>query len=185
MDEFGNYDPDREVGPPSTEWNSQDDSDWYGEVSGCETGLQLPHSVLAPSLAGPLLLQVYDDDDPNEPPPAEDYCAPGFTAGPSGSGGWTTHGRLWSRLQSSTEHRQTADALSAWQRPDGRWEVALAGTHSLTVYRFPGADQEEEPLPRCCIQQVSTPYTIARSSDGITVVSGCLSQPLNYTSTQR
>ena len=70
MDEFGNYDPDREVGPPSTEWNSQDDSDWYGEVSGCETGLQLPHSVLAPSLAGPLLLQVYDDDDPKRASPS-------------------------------------------------------------------------------------------------------------------
>ena len=47
MDEFGDNDPDREVGPPSAEWNSQDDSDWYGEVSGCETGLQLPHCVLA------------------------------------------------------------------------------------------------------------------------------------------
>ena len=58
--------------------------------------------------------------------------------------------------------------------------MTLAGTDSLTVYRFPNADQEEEPLPHCCIQQVSAPYTIARSSDGITVVSGCLSAPELY-----
>ena len=138
------------------------------------------------SLADPLLLQGFSgsyDDDPDEPPPAEDYCAPAFTAGPSGSGGWTTHGRLWSRLQSSTEDRQTADILSVWQRPDGRWEVTLAETDSydmtyLTVCRFPSADEEEEPLPTlpiCCLRQLSTPYTIARSSDGMTIVSGCLS----------
>lgn len=187
-------------GPPGDdEWFSEEeDNHWHDNVDDYyEVDVVFPDMFGDPDSdgeEGQAFGVEHDDDDDDDddlserkpPPPRVEFeSSPEWTAGPGGSGGHHTTARMWTTMTSSSLHDQTADALNLWTSPEEALEITLVQGSppfpraGITVYRFVAERVGHRPIPVAAANlpvpggyRCSIPYTLTRSSDGITLALG-------------